>query len=66
MPIAAQNYAVWVFSDERYHVVEGNDKITQGLRDRLQAPTKLGMKLLRVRQTGTKQIELTFQMALAP
>nr|WP_290225931.1 FAD-dependent oxidoreductase [Trichocoleus desertorum] len=50
-----------VFSDERYHIVEGNDKITQGLRDRLQSPVKLGMKLLRVRQTGTKQIELTFQ-----
>ncbi|MBD1864673.1 MULTISPECIES: FAD-dependent oxidoreductase [Trichocoleus] len=50
-----------VFSDERYHVVEGNDKITQGLRDRLQSPVKLGMKLLRVRKTGTNQIELTFQ-----
>lgn len=50
-----------VFSDERYHVVEGNDKITQGLRDRLQGPVKLGMKLLRVRKTGTNQIELTFQ-----
>ena len=50
-----------VFSDERYHVVEGNDKIAQGLRDRLKAPIKLGMKLLRIRQTGTKQIELTFQ-----
>lgn len=50
-----------VFSDERYHVVEGNDKIAQGLRDRLKGPINLGMKLLRVRKTGTNQIELTFQ-----
>lgn len=50
-----------VFSDERYHVVEGNDKITQGLAQQLSGQIKLGMKLLKVRKTGTNQIELTFQ-----
>lgn len=50
-----------VFSDERYHVVEGNDKIVQGLRDRLPNQIRYGTRLVRIRKTSLNQLELTFQ-----
>jgi monoamine oxidase len=40
-----------VFSDERYHVVDGNDRIVEGLRARLSGRIELGMKLIRVLKT---------------
>lgn len=49
-----------VFSDERYHVVEGNDKIIQGLRDRLPNQIRYGTRLIRLRKTSLNQLELTF------
>ena len=52
-----------VFSDERYHVIDGNDRIVQGLANRLQTQIQLGALLLKVRKTATGRIELTFQQA---
>jgi len=50
-----------VFSDERYHVIGGNDLIVEGLRDRLQEQIQLGMFLIRVSKNSTGQVVLTFK-----
>lgn len=49
-----------VFSDERYHVLEGNDRIVSGLAQALPRPVELGMKLVAVRETAAGRIELAF------
>jgi monoamine oxidase len=49
-----------IFSDERYHVVEGNDRIAAGLQERLPGQIQFGMQLLRVRKLAAGQLELTF------
>ncbi|HEU0204564.1 MAG TPA: FAD-dependent oxidoreductase, partial [Burkholderiaceae bacterium] len=51
-----------VFSDERYHLVDGNDAIATGLRDSL-APAQLeyGMRLVRVRRRADGAYEWTFE-----
>lgn len=50
-----------VFSDERYHVVEGNDRIAQGLASQLAGQIALGMRLERVAKTAAGKIELSFK-----
>jgi monoamine oxidase len=50
-----------VFSDERFHVVEGNDAIATGIAATLPRPVELGMRLERVRQTSSGKVELTFR-----
>lgn len=50
-----------VFSDERFHVVEGNDRIATGIADRLARPPTLGMRLEAVRKTSAGRVELTFR-----
>ena len=52
-----------VFSDERHHVVDGNDRIVEGLTDALSHPVELGMHLVAVRRTSSGAIELTFDSA---
>ena len=49
-----------VFSDERYHIVEGNEKITQGLANQLPGQINLGMRLVKIRKNISNRIELTF------
>jgi len=49
-----------IFSDERYHVVEGNDRITEGLSERLPGQIQLDMRLARAFKTATGKIELSF------
>ena len=49
-----------VFSDERYHVVDGNDGIVEGLTKRLKRQIQLGMKLVRVSKTSGGRVQLTF------
>lgn len=49
-----------IFSDERYHVVDGNQKITEALQNELRGQINLGTRLLRVRKNTMGQIELTF------
>lgn len=50
-----------VFSDERFHVVEGNDRIASGIADRLARAPELGLRLERVRRTSAGRIELTLR-----
>ena len=50
-----------VFSDERYHIIGGNDQIVEGLRSRYQDQIELGTLLVRARKTYTGRVELTFK-----
>ena len=50
-----------VSSDERYHVLDGNDRITSGLAQALPRPVQLGMKLSAVRETAAGRVELIFE-----
>ena len=50
-----------VFSDERFHVVEGNDRIATGIAAALPRQPEFGMSLVRVRKTSSGRIELTLQ-----
>jgi monoamine oxidase len=49
-----------VFSDERFHLVDGNDGIAQGIAALLPKPIEFGMRLLEVRRLADGRIELTF------
>ncbi|MFM7320964.1 MAG: flavin monoamine oxidase family protein [Armatimonadota bacterium] len=48
-------------SDERYHVVEGNDRIAAGIAAGLARAPRFGHRLVRVRKLADGRIELTFQ-----
>ena len=50
-----------VYSDERFHVVEGNDRIATGIAGLLPKQPELGMRLERVRKSSNGRIELTFR-----
>ncbi len=49
-----------VFSDERYHLVDGNDGVVSGLAAGLAGQINLEMRLLRIARTSSGRIELTF------
>jgi monoamine oxidase len=49
-----------IFSDERYHLVDGNDHIVDGLTQELPRPIEYGMRLVAVRRTPAGAAELTF------
>ena len=53
-----------VFSDERYHVVEGNQAIAVELANRLPGRILTGMELRRARKTAAGRIELEFSNGL--
>lgn len=63
MFIHADRRSTWtpfgVYSDERYHVVGGNDAIAKGIHATLPSPAKLGHRLVRVVDSGSS-VELTF------
>jgi len=50
-----------VFSDERFHVVEGNDKIATGIANLLPRQPELGMRLEAARRLASGRVELTFR-----
>jgi monoamine oxidase len=50
-----------VFSDERYHVVGGNQQIPAGLAGGLGGQIRYGMNLQRVRKTPAGRVELTLR-----
>lgn len=50
-----------VYSDERFHVVEGNDRIATGIAGLLPKQPEFGMMLERVRKTSSGRIELTLR-----
>ncbi|MFN8221349.1 MAG: FAD-dependent oxidoreductase [Fimbriimonadales bacterium] len=47
-------------SDERYHVVEGNDAISSGIAARLPGPILFGKRLTSLRKTSGGQYEMSF------
>jgi monoamine oxidase len=49
-----------VFSDERFHLVHGNDGIATGLADTLAQPVELGLRLVAIRRRSDGRVELTF------
>ncbi|HLP92252.1 MAG TPA: NAD(P)/FAD-dependent oxidoreductase [Nostocaceae cyanobacterium] len=49
-----------VFSDERYHVIGGNEQIVEGLKNRLQGQIQYGKKLIAASKDSAGKIELTF------
>jgi monoamine oxidase len=49
-----------VFSDERYHVISGNDRIVEGLCDRLPGQLQFGTRLVGATKTAAGRIELAF------
>ena len=55
-----------VFSDERYHIVEGNDRIGHGLAADLPRPVHLAHRLTRVARRSDGRIELTFDSSDGP
>lgn len=48
-----------VFSDERFHVVEGNDAIAQGLAARLPGQIEHGHELVALRRLASGRLQLT-------
>ncbi len=50
-----------IFSDERYHIIGGNDQIAKGLRDGLEGQIQLGMRLVRAGKNARGEIELVFE-----
>lgn len=50
-----------IFSDERYHLVDGNDRIIEGLTRELPGQVIYEARLVRVRRLSDGRIELTFQ-----
>ncbi|OQW31007.1 MAG: amine oxidase [Nitrospira sp. SG-bin1] len=50
-----------VFSDERYHLVDGNERIIEGLTRELPGQITYESRLIRVRKLSDGRIELTFQ-----
>ncbi len=55
-----------VFSDERYHVVEGNDQITAGIQDRLSATIETGAKLTKLAKNSSGEYLLYFNKSATP
>ncbi|MFO0675746.1 MAG: FAD-dependent oxidoreductase [Polyangiaceae bacterium] len=49
------------FSDERYHVIGGNQQIVDGLAARLPGQIQLGRRLVAVQKLSSGRIELTFK-----
>jgi len=52
-----------VFSDERFHVIDGNQQIPQGISERLRGPIELESRLVAARKLPDGRIELTFDRA---
>jgi monoamine oxidase len=50
-----------VFSDERYHLIGGNQQIPAAIQGALVNPIRHGMSLLKVAKTAAGRIELTFK-----
>jgi monoamine oxidase len=50
-----------VFSDERFHLVDGNDGIVRGIAQRLPGPIELGRKLQRLSRNMLGEYELYFE-----
>lgn len=49
-----------IFSDERYHIVGGNEQIARGIAASLPGPIELGLRLLKVAKRSDGRVDLTF------
>jgi monoamine oxidase len=49
-------------SDERYHLIDGNEGVVRALAQRLPGQLRLGERLERARKTPAGQVELTFRV----
>lgn len=49
-----------VYSDERWHIIGGNEQIARRIHERLPGVTHLGARLLRARKTSGGRVELVF------
>lgn len=49
-----------VFSDERWHITNGNERIVDGLLNRVGSQVNTDMRLVKIRKTSGGRIELTF------
>lgn len=54
-----------VFSDERFHIVEGNDAVPQRMAAGLARPVEFGHRLLRVARRADGRVELSFDTGSA-
>ena len=52
-----------LFSDERYHVIDGNDRIVAGLAAGLPQPVRTGHRLTRIARASDGRIVLNFDTA---
>ena len=52
-----------VFSDERFHIVEGNDAVPQRMAAALPQPVRLGHRLVRVARQADGRVRLSFATA---
>jgi monoamine oxidase len=50
-----------VFSDERYHIVGGNQQVAQGLADRLPGQIQYGRQLAKIAKLSDGRVELTLR-----
>lgn len=50
-----------VFSDERYHIVGGNDQLAYGLAQALPAPIEMGAKLTALSKNASGRYVMTFE-----
>jgi monoamine oxidase len=55
-----------IFSDERYHLVEGNDAVPAQIRSRLQGAVEMGAFLQRLSRNASGHYELQFKGAASP
>ncbi|MDH5302262.1 MAG: FAD-dependent oxidoreductase [Gammaproteobacteria bacterium] len=55
-----------VFSDERYHVIEGSDQVPKRLAEQLPGNIHYGMRLTRLRRNTFGEFELFFNNATTP
>lgn len=55
-----------IFSNERFHIVEGNDRIAMGIAERLPGPIETGAQLVRLGRNSAGKYELWFSGARTP
>jgi monoamine oxidase len=53
-------------SDERFHLVDGNDGIVQGLQQKLQGPIVMGARLTKLARTSSGRYQLFFNGSTQP
>lgn len=50
-----------IYSDEKYHLTDGNDAIATNLANRVSNQSRLGLRLVKIKKTPQGRFELTFK-----